>query len=639
MVVTWRWVSRVSVFLLAMRHVLSKQTYYEMLHIQPDASEAEIKRAHKKMALKWHPDKNLDNKEQAQKKFIEVQQAWEVLGDPQKRRRYDNQKSFFSDDAGEQWDGADNTGGFEPPGEALHTVDQLNKILDGQEPVAIHVYADQRHFFGQWMAEVSEDVKLAHVNVFSVEEGVLHRLRVRRFPMFVICDGFGSSSQYVPSGWDFLNFAEAVKSAVTEVLLYSQQVQPLRSEAELDTFLRLHAQGSSKPRVVFFVDDVRRRLLSAYIAAARLGGTHHCAQIAAHSWVIDRFKLQRVPAFLVIDPITRQGATKTPQLMYDRTSKILDIVRSADVMLEFNQKTFDERCQGDWYGHCKWIALFLAPSAAIGELESVRRGLRRFREACKVQHQRVECFFLRHDSATGGAAWMQALKPLLESEGVPDLQKANNCWVVALAGDALKATAFTKTVIDRELAQRDLGQWLSQILNTGVDLERRSDWQFIDLPALPPLPMFIEELAGPKGIIGQLIERATKYFGHSFESLQENGGGLLQLVVFGALFGWPLITNYLNNAANAGNQPRPTNGGNGQAQARRPEQRQPAWQTGQEVVINGLRQATDYNGLKGKIVALMPADQSQPMKYRVQVISNGEDKVLAIREDNLTAAS
>jgi len=638
MAVTWQWAFRVSVLWLAMHHVLSKQTYYEMLDIKSDASEAEIKRAHKKLALKWHPDKNPENKEQAQKKFIEVQQAYEILGDPEKRRRYDNQKSFFSDDAGEQWDGADNSGGFEPPGEALHTVAQLNEILDGQEPVAIHVYADQRHFFGQWMAEVSEDVKLVHVNVFTVEEGVLHRLRVRRFPMIVICDGFGSSSQYVPSGWDFLNLAEAVKSAITEVLLYGQHVQPLRSEAELDAFLRLHTHGSSKPRVLFFVDDVRRRLLSAYLAAARLGDTHHCAQVAAHRWVVDRFKLQRVPAFIVIDPVTRQGATKTPQLMHDRTSKIIDQVRSAGAILELNQKTFDQRCQGDWYGQCKWIALFLVPSSAIGEHESVRRGLRRFREACKVQHQKVECFFLRHDSTTGGAAWMQALKPLIESEGIPDAQTANNCWVVALAGDALKATAFTKTVIDRELAQRDLGQWLSQILGTGLDLERKSDWKFIDLPALPPLPTFVEELAGPKGIIGQLIDRASKYFGNSFDSLQENGGGLLQALVFGALFGWPLITNYLNKAAAAAvNPPRPANGGN--AQARRPEQKQPTWKTGQEVVINGLRQATDYNGLKGKIVALMPADQSQPMKYRVQVTSNGEDKVLAIREDNLTAPS
>merc|ERR1719440_474649 len=96
MAVTWRWVSRVSVLLLAVQHVWSKQTYYEMLNIQPDASEAEIKRAHKKLALKWHPDKNPDNKELAQKTFIAIQQAYEVLSDPDKRRRYDNQKDLFT---------------------------------------------------------------------------------------------------------------------------------------------------------------------------------------------------------------------------------------------------------------------------------------------------------------------------------------------------------------------------------------------------------------------------------------------------------------------------------------------------------------------------------------------------------------
>lgn len=455
--------------------------------------------------------------------------------------------------------------------------------------------------------------------------------------MFVICDGFGSSSQYVPSGWDFLNFAEAVRSAVTERLLYNERVQPLTSESELDNFLRLHAAGSSKPRVIFFVDDVRRRLLSAYIAAARLGGTHHCAQISAQRWVVDRFKLQRVPAFLVVDPVTRQGATKVPLLMQGRTSQILEQIRSASMIPELTEKAFDDRCQGR--GQCPWIALFLLPSSALGAHERVRRGLRRFREACKVQHQKIECFFLRHDSATGGSAWMQAFKPLLEAEGMPDSQTADDCWVVALAREELKATAFTKTVIDRELAQRDLGQWLSQILSAGLDLQRRSDWKFLDLPdGLPPLPGFVEELAGPRGYIFQLIDRATKYIGNSVEALQENGGGLLQVLVFGALFGWPLITNYMNNLNNAAgnrtggseaNQPRATSAGNAQA-------RSAALQTGQEVVVNGLRQATEYNGLKGKIVALMPADQSHPIKYRVQVKTNGEDKVLAIREDNLT---
>merc|ERR1719171_2382428 len=125
MVSAWS-VLGLGVWLVAL--VRAGEDYYGVLGVDRKATDAEIKRAHKKLALKWHPDKNPDQKEKAQKEFIAVQQAYEVLSDPDKRKRYDNQKSFFSDDS-EQWDGADNSGGFEPPGDPLRTVDQLRDAL------------------------------------------------------------------------------------------------------------------------------------------------------------------------------------------------------------------------------------------------------------------------------------------------------------------------------------------------------------------------------------------------------------------------------------------------------------------------------------------------------------------------------
>eukprot|EP00913_Durusdinium_trenchii_P000641 g594.t1 len=97
-----------------------------------------------------------------------VQQAYEVLGDADKRRRYDNQKAFFSEESGEEWEGADS--GFKPPGDPVTTWAQLTKIIDMDEPCVIHVYSDQRHYFGQWMFEVAQEVKLAHLNVFTADE-------------------------------------------------------------------------------------------------------------------------------------------------------------------------------------------------------------------------------------------------------------------------------------------------------------------------------------------------------------------------------------------------------------------------------------------------------------------------------------
>lgn len=66
-----------------------RKDWYKVLGIAKTASAAEIKRAYKKLALQWHPDKNVENKEEAEAKFREVAEAYEVLGDEEKRVKYD----------------------------------------------------------------------------------------------------------------------------------------------------------------------------------------------------------------------------------------------------------------------------------------------------------------------------------------------------------------------------------------------------------------------------------------------------------------------------------------------------------------------------------------------------------------------
>ncbi|MCJ8731176.1 hypothetical protein PDJAM_G00196360 [Pangasius djambal] len=63
--------------------------YYQILGVRKDASPDDIKKAYRKLALKWHPDKNPDNKEEAERRFKEISEAYEVLSDENKRSLYD----------------------------------------------------------------------------------------------------------------------------------------------------------------------------------------------------------------------------------------------------------------------------------------------------------------------------------------------------------------------------------------------------------------------------------------------------------------------------------------------------------------------------------------------------------------------
>jgi len=157
-----------------------KRDYYEVLTVEREATSDEIKSAYRKAALKWHPDRNPENKHEAEEKFRESTEAYSVLSDAQKRAAYDR----FGH-AGVSGAGAD--GGFDA------------SIFEGFQDIFGGMFGFEDLFGGGrgGQARSQRGADLRYDMTLTFEEaahGMRTKIKIPRLEFCESCDGSGAKT-------------------------------------------------------------------------------------------------------------------------------------------------------------------------------------------------------------------------------------------------------------------------------------------------------------------------------------------------------------------------------------------------------------------------------------------------------------
>jgi len=162
----------------------TKRDYYEVLGVSRSAAPEEIKKAYRKLAIQWHPDKNPDNQQEAGEKFKEAAEAYSVLSDPQKRSQYDRFGHAAVSSAG--------AGGFDPA-----AFSEFSDILGD--------FFGLGDLFGggsRRRGRSNRGADIRHDTTLTLEEaafGLKKRIKITRTESCPACQGSGSKNGTAPA--------------------------------------------------------------------------------------------------------------------------------------------------------------------------------------------------------------------------------------------------------------------------------------------------------------------------------------------------------------------------------------------------------------------------------------------------------
>lgn len=165
---------------------MAKRDYYEVLGVKKDATQQEIKKSYRKIAMKYHPDRNPDNKE-AEEKFKEAAEAYEVLSNEQKRAKYDRFGHAGMGQGG---------GGFRSGGMTMEDIfNQFGDIFgSGGSPFESFFSGGRAHQRSRGQRGSNLRIKV-RLTLEEVANGVNKKIRVKKYVICQTCNGSGAKNK------------------------------------------------------------------------------------------------------------------------------------------------------------------------------------------------------------------------------------------------------------------------------------------------------------------------------------------------------------------------------------------------------------------------------------------------------------
>lgn len=161
---------------------MAKRDYYEILGVSKGASEDDLKKAYRKLAIKYHPDKNPGDKT-AEEKFKEIAEAYSVLSDPQKRQRYDQFGHA----------GMGGSGGFDPGN--INVEDIFSSFFGGGSPFGDIFGGGRSSGSGGRQVRKGSDLRIKlKLDLAEIANGTEKKIKVKRYVSCNTCGGNGSKN-------------------------------------------------------------------------------------------------------------------------------------------------------------------------------------------------------------------------------------------------------------------------------------------------------------------------------------------------------------------------------------------------------------------------------------------------------------